>query len=96
MQLEGLFLSSLLLQIQKVNADSIERTALIGERLEQLAPLLSTGKLIGTLRGKQQPEEPREALNDLALSPLVSQQARQSIALFISLADEVWELSLLS
>ena len=65
MQLEGLFVSSLLLQIQRVNAFSLERAAHIGERLEQLAPQLSKGEL--TLREKRPPSAPREALNHLVL-----------------------------
>jgi hypothetical protein len=88
-QLEGLFFSQLLLEIQKVNAYSLGRADQIGERLEQLAPLLSKGELIGALSGKLPPEAPRETLNRLTASPLLSQETRQSISLFMSLADEV-------
>ena len=53
-QLEGLFLSSLLLQIQKVNSFYEQRSVDAAERLEQLAPLLASSDLFGVHRGAQQ------------------------------------------
>ena len=89
-QLEGLFLSSLLLQIQKVNHFYCDRAARMAEHLERLAPLITSSALHGTLRSASRlSTSPREALNQLAQSPLVSQDAQQAVTLFMGLADEV-------
>ena len=89
LQLEGLFLSSLLLQIQKVNAHCWERAVQINERLDRIAPCMTTGKLIGAVQTDRPLSTPRETLKELVLSPFVSHDTRQAIMLFSALADEL-------
>ena len=94
-QLEGLFLSELLLQIRKVNDFYCDRAAQMAERLEQLAPLITSSALHGALRSANRlSTSPREALNLLAQSPLVSQDTQQAVTRFVALADEVCDLRL--
>ena len=90
-QLEGLFLSSLLLQIQKVNQFYCDRASQMAEHLGRLAPLITSSALHGVLHSSSWlSTSPRETLNQLAQSPLISHDSQQAVTLFTNLADEVF------
>lgn len=61
----------------------------INERLDRIAPCMTSGELIGTIQTDRPLSTPRETLKELVLSPLVSHDTRQAIMLFSALADEL-------
>ena len=72
-QLEGLFLSSLLLQLQKVNAFYVVKAQELAQHLERIMPLINQGVVFGALVSDQQPmpSVPRLVLHKLVQSPRV-------------------------
>jgi hypothetical protein len=96
-QLEGLFLSSLLLQIQKVNAFYIDKAQELGEHLERISPIINPNsrglaaalRTLGSGSTNFAKASPAEVLNCLMQSAQVPQETRQALALFRHLAEEV-------
>lgn len=88
-QLEGLFVSSLLLQIQKVNAFYREQANEVAQSMERIMPLINQGVIFGALRSEPASRRPRDVLQQLVTSPRVPQDARQALALFLHLGDHL-------
>ena len=87
-QLEGLFVSSLLLQIQKVNAFYREQANEVAQSMERIMPLINQGVIFGALRSEPASGGPGTCCGQLT-SPRVPQDARQALALFLHLGDHL-------
>lgn len=82
-------MSSLLLQIQKVNAFYREKANEVAQSLDRITPLINQGVIFGALRSEPPSSKPADVLQQLVTSPRVPQDTRQALALFLHLGDHL-------